>query len=225
MTIHEQISKSFARHNAVLKKQWPEFSPTADVNWIINNSNLPWIKLLVNIPVDQILTEIHQCAHLLVNHRDDYGEHRGWKSFCIHGKSLHQTKHCDDDRPFVWIPEIEKRMPDTVSFFKNWPGGTYQRIRVMALEPNGYVSLHRDCNTSGLSPINIAITQPKNCKFIMEGWGEVPFQSGTAYMLDISNNHAVFNDSDQVRYHIIVHSDNLSDKFQSSLLQSYCLSF
>ena len=35
--------------------------------------------------------------------------------------------------------------------------------------------------------------------------GFVPFAPGSAIMLDVGNTHAVYNNSDVDRYHIIVH--------------------
>lgn len=197
----------------------------ADAKWITMHSGIPWLRLDVDIPADLILKEIQQAEHLLIDHRDDYEEHRGWKSFCLHGKSLHQTQHCDDDRSFHWIPEAQALMPSTVDFLKTWSIGTYQRIRVMALQPGGYISLHRDLGKDNkeksLGPINIAITQPDNCHFIIKDWGAIPFNVGDAFMPDITSWHAVFNDSDQTRYHIIVHSNQWTESFRQLIERSY----
>jgi hypothetical protein len=91
----------------------------------------------------------------------------------------------------------------------------------MLLEPNGYINFHRDHDDSQLTAINIAITQPDDCHFVMEHHGCVPFESGSAYWLDISNNHTVFNDSTQLRWHIIVHQDLNHPKFQDLVVKSY----
>lgn len=222
MTKHEQISRLFMSKNLIPKKSWPEYHGGADWEWIVRSSGMPWLKLEVDIPVEEILREILIAKDLLVNHRDDYGEHRGWQSFCIHGKALEQTAYCDDVRPWRWIPESVSAMPKTTEFFQNWPGGFYERLRVMALQPGGYVSLHQDPGIDGLQPINIAITQPQNCRFVMENWGEIPFYPGSAFLLNIHRNkHVVFNDSDQTRYHIIIHHKNWTAGFRSLIEQSY----
>jgi hypothetical protein len=225
---HKQITDLFVRSNLSAKNAWPEFNPDADCDWITKKSQLPWLKLMLDVPTDQILEEIKNAQHLLVEHRDDYGENRGWKSFCIHGKSLTETQHRDDLRPFHWIPEVESLMPTTVKFLKGLDIGTYQRVRVMALEPKGYVHLHRDLNPQEkekfhreLAPINISITQPENCDFIIKDWGTIPFRPGDAYMPCISKWHAVINDSDEIRYHIIIHSSDWTDSFRSLVEKSY----
>jgi hypothetical protein len=215
------LTNSFVKSNLTPKKFITSPTESHRFDWITQHSGIPWLKLLVDVPYTEILKEIENNVELLVDHRDDYGEHQGWRSFCIHGKSLTQTQHCDDDRPFVWIPEVVERMPVTVNYFKSW-NLDFCRLRVMALDPGGFISLHRDDKTSILRPINIAITQPDQCEFVMEGWGIVPFAPGDAFMLDISNLHAVVNNSNETRYHIIAHYSNLPDSFKTIVEQSYC---
>jgi hypothetical protein len=214
------LTKLFVKSNVVRRLPWPDRSTPHDYHWITHHSGAPWIDLKITIPIEDILKEIKINTELLVNHRDDYGEHYGWKSFCIHGKSLTTTQHCDDDRPFHWIPEIIKTMPRTVEYFQSW-GVDFYRLRVMALEPGGFVSVHSDSNQQGLGPMNIAITQPIDCQFVMEGWGVVPFETGKTFMLDTSNRHAVVNNSNEIRYHIIAHYKNLTDEFKNIVEQSY----
>lgn len=227
MKIHEQITNLFVKSNASAITAWPEFNPQADCDWITKKSQIPWLKLTMDVPSSQILEEIKGAHYLLVDHRDEYGENRGWKSFCIHGKSLTETQHRDDDRPFQWIPEIEALMPVTVRFLKSLGIGSYQRVRVMALEPKGYIHLHRDLRPgetksyNELGPINISITQPEGCDFIIKDWGIIPFQPGDAYMPCISRWHAVVNNSDEIRYHIIIHSSDWTDSFRRLVENSY----
>jgi hypothetical protein len=40
---------------------------------------------------------------------------------------------------------------------------------------------------------------------VIEGHGVVPFKQGSGFLLDIGKKHAVINDSDEYRYHIIIH--------------------
>ena len=205
--------------------QPPEYNPSADFEWIQGQSTMPWLKLDIEVPHQMILDEIQQVESMLVAHREEYGEHLGWKSFCIHGKSFDATRepaHYNDDRPHVWTPEAVEYMPQTVNYFADqWPGGQYQRIRIMLLEPGGYVSIHSDYAQPQLRPINIAITQPNDCYFVMEKHGRVPFSPGSAFWLDVSNRHTVFNYSDQPRWHIIVHQSLDGIEFQNTVVNSY----
>ena len=59
--------------------------------------------------------------------------------------------------------------------------------------------------------INVAITQPKGCVFRFLDRGTIPFCEGDAYIIDTSNKHLVWNNSDQYRLHMILHTD-IEDK-------------
>jgi len=186
----------------------PEYKENVSADWIRKHSGLPWLPLDIKIPTDIIFEEIQNIKHLLTAHRDDYAEHSGWSSFCIHGKAYNATRedrYYNDSRPHIWTPEAKELMPQTVEFFKQWPSAEFSRLRVMRLEPGGWISVHSDTSISSLQPINIAITQPKGCAFVMERHGCVPFKPGKALLLDISNLHTIFNNSDQDRWHLIVH--------------------
>lgn len=203
----------------------PPFSNTATFEWIKDSSGLPWLPLEVIIPYQQILEEIKKVESLLVPHRYDHSESQGWSSFCIHGKDADATRedeYYNDDRPYQWTSQAMSHMPITVNYFKHsWPGTGYQRIRVMKLSPGGHIALHQDGTTPGLHPINIAITQPSRCGFVMEHHGCIPFAPGRAFWLDISNKHTLFNDSQEDRWHIIVHQTFEDPKFQEIVVNSY----
>jgi hypothetical protein len=194
-------------------------------DWILRQSGMPYMPLSVDIPTDQILLEIKKVEHLLVDHREDYEEHQGWTSFCIHGKSYDSTRedeYYNNNRPYIWTPEALSLMPKTVEFFKNnWFGNSFKRLRIMRLAPGGYIFLHRDGTDSHLGPVNIAITQPQGCEFVFEDHGVVPFSTGRAYILDISNRHCVMNNSAEYRYHIIAHHLTTTDEYNTMLVESY----
>jgi hypothetical protein len=221
----QQISNLMLKKYIDTQLVLPEYNPNADFEWIRTQSTLPWLPLEIAIPYDVISEELNNIKHLLVSHRDDYAEHSGWKSFCIHGKSYDATRekiHYTDNRPLCWTQEAQDLIPLTTDFFKNtWPATKYDRLRVMLLEPGGYIAIHSDYDQSQLRPINIAITQPKDCDFVMEKYGVVPFEPGQAYWLDISNRHTVFNLSDTPRWHIIVHQHFDNTKFQNLVVNSY----
>jgi hypothetical protein len=220
-----QISQLMAKKYAGQPLQLPIYNPTADFEWIKKHSGLPWLQLDLDVPTETILQEIPNIEHLLCNHRDsEYNEHQGWKSFCIHGKSYDATRedsYYNDDRPHGWTTQAKTLMPNTVKYFStSWPGSKFSRLRVMLLDPGGYVSMHTDTKISQLTAINIAVTQPDGCQFVMERQGTVPFSPGTAFWLDLSNNHAVFNNSKQARWHIIVHQQ-FDENFQNIVVNSY----
>jgi hypothetical protein len=221
----QQISNLMLKKYIDTQPVLPEYNAGADFEWIRTQSALPWLPLDIAIPYEMIRKELTNIEHLLVSHRDNYAEHKGWKSFCIHGKSYDATRekiYYTDNRPLCWTQEAQGLMPKTTDFFKNtWPANHYERLRVMLLEPGGYIAVHSDYDQPQLWPINIAITQPKDCHFVMEKHGAIPFESGQAYWLDISNRHTVFNSSLEPRWHIIVHQHFDNTEFQNLVVNSY----
>jgi hypothetical protein len=221
----QQLANLFIKKHTGMTQPLPDHNPNATFEWIRFQSRLAYLPLNILIPTDNILEELIRIKPMLVDHRDDYGEHQGWKSFCIHGKSYDATRedsHYNDLRPMAWTAEAQELLPATVKFFmKKWPATNYARLRVMLLEPGGYISVHSDRSDPGLGPINIAITQPDNCEFAMDQAGCIPFTPGSAFWLDISKRHAVKNHSDQDRWHIIVHQNLDHPDFQQTVVNSY----
>jgi hypothetical protein len=219
--ISQLIFKRFQNSRPTL----PAYNESADFEWIRTQSGLPWLLLTVDVPYQCIFEEIINIQSLMVPHRDQYAEHKGWHSFCVHGKSHDATRedmNYNDSRPHVWTAEAKEFMPRTVDYFdKSWPHGVFSRLRVMLLEPGGYITVHSDSEKSCLSAINIAITQPNDCYFLMEQQGIVPFKSGRAFWLDLSNRHVVFNNSNQPRWHLIVHQTFDHLEFHKLVVNSY----
>ena len=89
----------------------------------------------------------------------------------------------------------------------------------MRLAPGGYIMPHSDGEGRIFGPLNIAINNPEGCNFYFESWGKVPFKQGTGFFLDIGNVHAVYNNSDETRYHFIVHGDISKNLIQMSFNQ------
>ena len=89
-----------------------------------------------------------------------------------------------------------------------WPAEFLNRVRFMLLEPGGYIEPHQDRGDKEkrLSVCNISLNNPQGCKFVFKDHGIVPFEDkGSAFLMDISNVHAVFNDSNEPRIHMIIH--------------------
>ena len=221
----KQLSQSIYNKFVGTSPVLPDYVPGADLE-TIRTLGLPWLRLQIPIPTDMILAEIQAMQDLLVCHRDAAGESWGWHSFVIHGKAWDATRedeHYNDSRPHTWTDRALELMPHTVKYFQTeWPAGSYARIRVMLLEPGGFINVHQDSEQVGLGPVNIAITQPDDCHFVMAGQGTVPYQAGQAFWLDVSNPHVVRNNSTQNRFHIIVHQD-FDARFAKVVDQSYKL--
>jgi len=203
-----------------------------DFNWIVNESGLPWLKLDIQFNYESMLKEAIALKDRFVKHRDNDGvggyRHKGWRSLAIHGISAEKTNHYEqygyksnEETPYRWT-EISGLCPNTVSFFKNqFPYKKYYRVRFMLLEPGGYITPHTDTFENKLSPINMALNHPKECKMKMKGHdGFVPFKPGTAMLLDVGNEHAYINESNEDRYHIIVHGVKTKE-FEELVIRSY----
>ena len=200
---------------------------------IVTESGLPWLELDLTIPHEDMLEEAINLKDEFVKHRDeDNGgggyRHKGWRSLCIHGIDPYKTNHYEqygyksnNETPYNWT-EICSRCPITHEFFKYYfPYDTYYRVRFMLLEPQGYITPHEDSFEHRLSPINIALNNPEGCNFKMKGHkGYLPFASGKSLLLDVGNTHAVYNNSNEDRYHIIVHGKT-TKKFKELVESSY----
>lgn len=201
-------------------------------NQIVNESKLPWLELDIDFPHEKMYEEAKAIKDMFVKHRDSDGEggyrHKGWRSLCIHGIDAYKTNHYEQygfssnqETPYTWT-EVAEKCPVTTKFFKEkFPYKSYYRLRFMLLEPQGFITPHKDTDINKLSPINMALNHPKGCKMKMKGHsGFVPFKPGSAIMLDVGNEHAYINDSNEDRYHIIVHGVKTKD-FEELVVRSY----
>lgn len=212
--------------------QWREHRPavtvvdTHDISAI--RENLGYLPLILpfDVPHAAMLAEAKALKDFFVYHRAS-GHHQGWRSLVLHGlSSVHSQGHEHygyanrDDAPYDWT-DISRFCPATTAFFRDVFGyDRYDRIRFMLLEPGGYILPHEDVDWKSLGPINLALNNPVGCDFVMEGWGRIPFSSGQANMLAVGHKHAVYNNSDEDRFHIIVHGVR-SDSWRSIVTESY----
>lgn len=186
------------------------------------------LRLPFGIPHEDMLSEAKKLRDFFVYHRAG-GQHQGWRSLCLHGISSVHTENHDrygfpdrESAPYAWT-DISKFCPVSTEFFSNVFGyDWYERVRFMLLEPGGYILPHEDVDWKQLGPVNIALNNPDGCVFAMEDWGIVPFAGGTANMLAVGYRHAVYNNSQEDRYHIIVHGAR-GPQWQDYILDSYSM--
>ena len=212
--------------------KWRDYRPSlpliSDPSTEQIRSNLGYlpIKLKTSIPYNDMLKEAAALREFYVYHRAS-GDHRGWRSICVHGISTVHTANHDrygfinpELAPYDWT-DISKFCPITTEFFRDTFGyDSYERIRFMLLEPGGYILPHADVQHKKLSPINIALSNPIGCEFVMEDWGTVPFEPGSINMLAVGNTHAVYNSSNEDRFHVIVHGVR-GDAWYRNIIDSY----
>lgn len=183
---------------------------TPDASWIMGQAGLAWLQLDIDIPVKDILDEWESVKHRAVPHRMDDKFYNmsnvGWESLTIFGAGAEITTKTD--QPFDWTdiavlcPKTGRWIED--NFTINQSTG---RIRFMMLRAGGLILPHKDRATTGLKEINVAITNPDGCVFKFLKHGVIPFKDSTAFMIDTSNEHLVYNASNQDRLHIILHAD------------------
>lgn len=168
-----------------------------------------------NFDHQELLNECKSVDDIYFNHRSNdkkkgYG-HRGWQSLTLHGIDKHKTEHYTkygfstlEEANYHWTDVCEK-VPNLYKFLSSLPYKVFDRVRIMRLEPGGYIMPHKDGPERMFGPLNIAINNPEGCKFVFKDKGIVPFKTGYGMLLDVGREHVVINRSNEYRYHIIVH--------------------
>jgi hypothetical protein len=227
-----QTVETFYNTNRNYTYKFQQIPPTVDkFTWITTGlGKIPYIPLNITGPWKDILEEAKKVDHLFVRHRDD-GYSKGWYSLCVHGLGATKTDAVSvypeydgipyEELPFTWT-EIAELCPITTDYFKNtFPYTSYQRLRFMKLDPGGYITPHVDGYSYDISAINISLNNPDNCEMVMNGVGVVPFKdSGTVMALNTSYEHMVWNNSNEARYHIIIHG-MWDDTWDKIVIKSY----
>lgn len=205
----------------------PEGSVDYQANWILNHSRAPWLEILgIEAPYKEMLAEGLALKDLFVYHRPDAGE--GWRSLAIHGISADKTNipesyGLDSSQVTYTWTEICDRCPVTVKFFQDmFPYTGYQRLRFMLLEPGGYIAPHSDNQSQYLgSAVNISLNNPSGCHLTTE-LGTLPFKDeGSIFLFNNHYQHAVHNNSDTDRLHVLVHGQWRSPDWEQLIVNSY----
>ena len=209
--IADTLDKFHNENHAVIQQKYPE---VFDPKWIVTESGWPYFHL--SSLDDQPWKEMHKEAEALSDkfhtHRDTYGE--GWKSLTLHGldedtQSLNiygERQETLKQLDWTWVADA---CPVTKKFLTDvWPAEFLNRVRFMYLEPGGYILPHQDRedHEKRLSVCNISLNNPKGCNFVLKNQGRGPFKDeGSAFLMDVSNVHSVWNRSDKPRIHMIIH--------------------
>jgi hypothetical protein len=208
----EVLEQYWKEHAGIYQHKYPDFF---DPKWTVAESGWPWFRL--SRLDDQPFKEMHKEASALIDkfypHRDEYGS--GWKSLTIHGinedtQSLNQygtdRQAVLNELGWTWVAD---QCPVTKKFLTDvWPAEFLNRVRFMLLEPGGYILPHQDRpnDQKRLSVCNISLNNPEGCEFVMKDFGTVPFDdNSSAFLMDVSNVHSVWNRSDTPRLHMIIH--------------------
>lgn len=212
-----------------------QYTPVPDgefwdqANWVLHHSGAPWLELLgIDAPYKAMYEEARALRDMFVFHRDQEDGHRGWRSLAVHGISatktnIPETYGLDPNKITYGWTEIQDRCPETVRFFREvFPYNSYQRLRYMLLEPGGFIAPHSDNPRSSLcAAVNISLNNPAGCRMVTE-LGQVPFRDeGSVFLFNNHYQHAVYNNSDIDRFHIIVHGSWRDPDWSRLVLNSY----
>lgn len=207
----------------------PDGDVHSQANWILRHSELPWLELVgIEAPYAGMLAEAQALRDMFVFHRGEEAGMRGWRSLAVHGISatktnVPETYGLDSAQVKYNWTEIQDRCPVTVNFFKQvFPYNQYQRLRFMLVEPGGYIAPHSDnANNAPGAAVNISLNNPVGCR-LTNIHGSVPFRdSGSVFLFNNHYQHAVHNNSDTDRYHMIVHGAWRNPEWNHLVVRSY----
>ncbi len=206
-----------------------QWSPSLPIPKDIYRSDWPFVPIDFEDDFEEMHRECIRNDHMFVGHRQldkhlSYN-HEGWAAITLHGISPDKTEHWPqygfkslEEAGYRWT-EACTYFPKTVEFIKKLGYEQYDRVRIMKLSAHGYIMPHVDGHGRMFGPLNIAINNPDGCGFYFRKWGKVPFKQGRGIFLDIGNEHIVWNNSDQTRYHIIVHGFGAFDLYDHTAKQ------
>jgi hypothetical protein len=224
----DSIDSFFQQHQNIKHNKDAKTMPSEFVGWEHDNTILEkyflWIrfesqcaslKLNINSEMTAMREELKTKHIVAIPHEKGYSS--GWKAITLFGFSsiLTHSSHSYIDSRIItkddkadWT-DVSKYFPETVSWIKKYsPWKEYTRIRVMVLEPSGYISPHKDFDKHilGGGGVNIAVTNPVGTEFVLEDAGIIPFYEGDWIMVDVGRMHSVRNLSLEPRIHIIIHT-------------------
>lgn len=213
----------------IIKAEENQWYPTLPIPQDVFTSDWPYLHLDFIDDFESMYQECLANDKRFVPHRQldkhlSYN-HEGWAALTLHGISYDKTEHFTqygynslDEADYHWT-EVCEFFPYTVNFLKKLNYHSYDRVRIMKLSAGGYIMPHSDGVGRIFGPLNIAINNPIGCNFYFRKWGKVPFKQGRGCFLDIANEHIVYNNSNQDRYHIIVHGDLNYDLIKEAFKQ------
>jgi hypothetical protein len=184
---------------------------------VVKKYYIPWVEFdLLTYGWQTWLDEAKKLDELdfFSIHKENYG--KGWRTFNFYELEESVTNICP--AMTQWVKRV---FPEQVSL-----KGQINKIELIALDPQGYVELHRDNENNKVHNLHLALNNPKGYKFIMfypnsfdktkltdeDYIGKVPFAEGKALQLDLGNYYAVQNNSDEVRYHLNIDADFWPDE-------------
>lgn len=184
-----------------------------------------YLKLDLDIPYKEMLEEAKSLRKFFTPYRTEE-TNKGWHTLNIHGLGYdkgYALKHYGYTDPIEAISkmsftEIADKAPATVDFLKNvYPSKRYGRVRFMLLEAGGIIDWHKDYDHSIVEAVNISLSNPQNCKWFWEDNTSVDFSPGNGYAMNLSFKHMIKNESDEDRYHLIIHQHDSTPEWMTMM--------
>jgi hypothetical protein len=175
------------------------------------------------IPIEEFQKEVENL---------DFYEHgaprgSGWSAVTVYGigeeKTDHPSKYGIETPENYWC--LETKAPKITEYFRSgkfFKNMRFKRIRIMRLDPKGLIRSHSDNMKNSLSnAINIELgpTPPEWVMLSKTYRSSINLWPGRTYLFNNHFYHTVFNPSDNYRYQIIVHSENI-DELASDFIRS-----
>jgi hypothetical protein len=195
-----------------------ELQHISDGDHLCKQLHIPYLE--IDLPPGDhagMLREARALEHLFIPHRGE--ESRGWKGLSLHGISARHTLSPEaygylreEDVPYVWTSAAAD-CPETTAWLRQLLHervfDKFYRVRLMWLEPGGYIDFHQDRpdGAHSLGPLNVALNMPEGCHWVFKKWGKVPFRAGAGLCLDVSFAHSVWNNSSEPRVHLLLHGE------------------
>jgi hypothetical protein len=212
-------------------------TPIEKLRWIFAQ-DIGWIELDLDFNLSTWQEESKMADKYYVGHREEGGAHNKWRSCCIHGIEVDKTgvwnKYIsrETDDVYKWT-ELAELTPSITAFWKQFPFEKLKRVRFMELGEHGWVAPHNDSPPGipkeklslidHIVPVNIALVHPDGCDMVLKKFGAIPWKPGKAFIVNITNDHAVLNRTDQRRVHMIGHGviGNKIEQFANLIIRSY----
>jgi len=183
------------------------------------------INFLERIPHQEMLNEALNLLDYFYTHRKDSYK---WKALTLYGLSHSHTgiiseygyEETDENyKKYCTYTDICRNFcPVTHNFLKETlKFDLYTRVRFMLLEPGGYIAPHRDKDFYGFGSTNLVLSQPDGCDFHVGEIGKLPLKPGDLFFFDNGYEHAVTNNSDKPRVHMIIHG-NTNQKYWHNIV-------
>lgn len=185
------------------------------------------LRLDLEFDYEQMLEEAKRLKDRFVTHRQGSYDHKGWRSLVLHGLSESSTDYykeygydssvkCAEDS--IWTKAAEES-PVTMDFLLNkFPKSKFARVRFMLLEAGGHIGTHKDSSIPLLENINISLSNPEGCVWHWDHDNTtLDMPPGTAWAMNIHYPHRIVNNSNEDRYHLIVHRVDSSDEWKDMI--------